>query len=131
LLKFGVDNGKTPNRQVPSGRDFLEQSAFHLEFPYDQNELPIASVIVSAQNWVIVTPRQVVRKYEDNAQIIAIDQVRTWNWEDFKGIKAQPFEQIYLETHNGIRYPFRIEAGPASMILIYAILTLVKISPSK
>jgi hypothetical protein len=105
--------------------------AFHLHFSYDPNELPIASVIVSAQNWVIVTTRQVVGKFEDNTQIVPIERVRTWNWGDFKGMKAQPFEQIYLEAEDGIRYPFRIETGPTAMILLYAILTLVRISPSQ
>lgn len=104
---------------------------FYFAFSSVEEELPIVSVIISTQNWMIITTRKVVGEYQGERQIIPIEQLRISNWGDFKETEANLFTQIELEAKDSQRCTFQKETGAASLIPICAIQTLRQIRNKK
>lgn len=99
-----------------------------IELNLRDNELVIASTILSSSNWTFVTTKKVIGKVDNKANVIQVDKIDKWTWGDFKGDMDKRATRITLTTADGQTCDFVIEKGKASMVMIYAIQTLTRLT---
>ena len=90
-------------------------------------ELIIASTVIDKNNFSVLTTRQLITS--ENAVLVSgkMDNAADKSYGDFKGYKNQPitFGAVQLEDVGELKY--FIETGKASMIMIHAVRTLIKL----
>jgi hypothetical protein len=106
------------------------------------NELPISQVVIDASNWTLITTRQIITCYNGVTKTMAATDVKGWHWNDFKGYRKTPYtvgrlEVEYDRSHKIFICPgevedlrdlkIYIETGIASIVTIYAIMTLTSL----
>ncbi|MBL6446346.1 hypothetical protein JMN32_08505 [Fulvivirga sp. 29W222] len=99
-----------------------------MELGLQGDELPVASSISTHTDWTFVTTRRVIGKTDNVKSAININDVEKWTWGDFKGYEDQQKTMITLTTLEGREHKFVIETRNASMVMIYAIRTLLQLS---
>lgn len=67
------------------GNDFFKFASV------SENELPIAQTLVDESNWTLGTTRQVISCVEGNSKSIYAQDIKRWEWGDFKGYNTTPF----------------------------------------
>ena len=88
-------------------------------------ELPISSVFVDQLNWTLVTSRRIATCLNGELATCSDEDVVSWNWGivNFSRGNVTTVGQVVLS--NGASIKVHIEVGRASMLIIYAIMTLV------
>jgi hypothetical protein len=103
------------------------------DFPYTglqinlkEGELIICSTVIDADNYSILTTKQLITKQERQLNIGDLEGATDKLYGDFKGYKDKTltFGQVQLQNGSDLRY--FIETGKASMIMIYGVRTLIK-----
>jgi hypothetical protein len=89
------------------------------------NELPISETFVDNNNWTLVTTRQIITCKQGVERSIRPTDVYSWTWDDFKGIRTTPYTLGTLRVNEQQNLEVFIETGRASIVIIYAIRTLV------
>ncbi len=129
-------------RSVSKPNDFLLTKMFEterlseiLDSPVrlaniDENELPISQTVIDKKNWTLVTTRQIISCIDGATKAASAANVKSSNWNDFKGYSNTSFTIGELETNTGTSIGIFIETGKASMITVHAIMTLVKLTKS-
>jgi hypothetical protein len=103
------------------------------------DELPISQVFIDPLNWTFITTRQIITCYNGITKSMAVPDIKGWRWNDFKSHGKTPYtigklqndferqNQLFVEL-NDVDDPrdlkIFIETGKASMVAIYAIMTL-------
>jgi hypothetical protein len=89
-------------------------------------ELPVARTFIDKDNWTFVTTRSIIVCDQGKIHESLAGRIKSWYWGDFNVYKDDPVIMGGLKLDNGILLKVHIERGKASMITIYAIMTLVK-----
>ena len=90
-----------------------------------ENELPISEVVVDAQNWTLITTRQIVSCMDGTIKAKQAKDVNGWKWNDFKGYNKSLYNMGQIKFSAMESLNIFIETKRASMVTIYAIMTLV------
>lgn len=105
------------------------------DFPYSglqidlaDSELFICSTLIDKDNFSILTTRRLMTNQDGQLSAENIQGAADKLYGDFKGYKdkALRFGQVQLPNGNDIGY--FIETGKASMIMIYGVSTLIRIT---
>jgi len=104
--------------------DEIDDDDFKL-LAFFENELPIARTHVYADSWTLVTSRQIISCKDGIITACQAEKVLSWTWNDFKGYNKLPFTIGQLKLGDNQTLEIFIETGRASMVIIYAIRTLV------
>ena len=94
-------------------------------FIYQNNELPIAMTYVDADNWTLLTTRNIVSNIKGDTKQALVSKVVNWTWGDFKGYQEKPTTLGRLTLDDDTTLYVLTETGKASMIMIYGIMTLI------
>ena len=88
-------------------------------------ELPISITSVDNLHWTLVTTRRVVSCINGSITECEAKHIKSWFWGAFNASNREPvlFGELKLEGDD--IHAVHIETGKASMITIYAIMTLV------
>lgn len=111
---------------------FYEAELLHnLELPDtevcpEDDELPIASVLQSENDWSLVTTRRAIGMNAGKKIQLNLKDLEDYNWGIFKDTKTRT-ALMKLRTINGEIFELLYETGAASMVMIYAIKTLLRI----
>lgn len=95
------------------------------QITFSEGEMPISQTYIDKSHWTLVTTRRIISCFNGHVQEIAANKVDSWNWGDFKGYKGGQSSIGRVCSDDGSILNIHIEAGKASMILIYSIMTLV------
>ncbi len=93
-------------------------------FEHQNNELPVALTFVDNDNWTLLTTRKIISNIRGDIKQAFGNSVTKWTWDDFKGYKDKPVTYGHLTLDNNTVLDILIETGPASMMMIYGIMTL-------
>lgn len=97
-------------------------------FPIQQGELPISQTFIDTSNWTLITTRRIISCLNNETREAAAGQISTWRWGAvFKNDKISPFSTGEIILDNGEVLKIYIESGKASMITIYAVMTLARL----
>lgn len=96
------------------------------ELELEEGELPIASTIVSPDEWTFVTTRKIIGRIGNRKSSVFVGQIEKWNWEDFKGRKTEGSIQRFT-INNSESLKFVYETKYASMVMIYAVMTISRL----
>lgn len=113
-----IFNGKNTN--------FPQRILDKLEF--EKGEELICSTVINDKIWTLLTTRNIFSLEGVGMEKHTIDGINKWNWGDFKGYAKQPYTKGFLLFDDEKVVPVFIETGRASMIMIYGIMTISKIS---
>ncbi|MBD1366754.1 hypothetical protein IDJ77_23280 [Mucilaginibacter sp. ZT4R22] len=91
----------------------------------NKEELPISQTFIDENNWTLVTTRQIITSKQGIQESIQATEVKSWHWNDFKGYDKTSYTLGELHRNGGSDFEVFIETGRASMVSIYAIMTLV------
>jgi hypothetical protein len=91
----------------------------------NEDELPISQTFIDENNWTLVTTAQIITCKQGIQKTIKAAEVKSWDWNDFKGYEQSPYTVGHLKDSNQLNFEIFIETGQASMVSIYAIMTLV------
>ncbi len=91
------------------------------------NELPIAMTYLDENNFTVVTTRQIISRQNGLIQTCKAEEVKYHGGGDFKGYGESAFTLEKHELFDGRFVDVFIETGRASMVMIYAIMTLVNL----
>ncbi|MES2772940.1 MAG: hypothetical protein V4722_02060 [Bacteroidota bacterium] len=95
------------------------------QITFSESELPISQTFIAKSNWTLVTTRRIVSCINGQVRETAASNVNSWNWGNFKGYKGEHTSIGEIKLDSGDVINIHIEAGRASMIIIYSIMTLV------
>jgi hypothetical protein len=98
-----------------------------IELESVENELPIASVVKSKNDWMFVTTRKVVGLTNCVKQEMKFADIGSIDWGFFKDTKNVT-GLIHLRDLNGQTNQFIIENGKPAMVIISAITTLTQLN---
>lgn len=90
-------------------------------------ELVIASVVIDADNYSVLTTRRLFTREEGNLSVGDLENAKDRLYGDFKGHKTTEFTFGHVELEDGRDFKYFIETGSASMAMIYGVRTLVRI----
>jgi hypothetical protein len=106
--------------------DIIQESVTN-SYQKELNESPIALTFIDGGNWTLVTTRRVISKIKTDVSEARATDITSRRWFDFKGYRDKPITYGKIEFNN-TSMDIIIETGFASMIIIYAIKTLVAVS---
>jgi len=95
---------------------------------FEENELPIIYSYIDPSNWMMFTTKAVQFSIENQFNKIKVNDIKNYNFGNFKGTSNQTIERITIETKNNEIHKCPFETGKASMGSIYALRTLIQIS---
>jgi hypothetical protein len=98
---------------------------FGERLPSSDGELPVSQTFIDKENWTLTTTRRIASCHQGKIRESAAERIKTWHWGAFNIVKETPISLGELELDNGDTLRIHIERGKASMITIYAIMTLV------
>jgi hypothetical protein len=125
-------------RKAAEPFDFLLTRVFEIEtFPeicndtfklsdVHENELPISQTVVDKNTWTLITTRQIMSCLDGITKTTEAGKVNSWDWNDFKGYRKTTYTVGELLLDDQQKFEVFIETGKASMVAIYAIMTLVR-----
>ena len=91
-------------------------------------ELLIMQTFMSSSDWTLITTRRIISSFDRIMQEVVPEKINSWNWGDFKGYVSKQTSIGELRLANGSSFRIHIETGKASMVIIYAVITLVRLS---
>ena len=100
------------------------KDAIHLE---SEEEL-ICSTYVSPTIWTLLTTRRIFSLEGVGLKKHELAGIKKWDFGDFKGYSKQPYTKGFLYFENSDVITFFIETQEASMVMIYGIRTMSKLS---
>lgn len=100
------------------------------EIELEEGELPIASTIVSPTEWTFVTTRKIIGRLDDRKSSVPVDQIEKWSWGDFKGLRTEgSIQKFTINESESLNFVY--ETSYASMVMIYAIMTITRLNANK
>ena len=102
-----------------------------LSLPHNENELPITLTYVDSKNWTLITTQRIITSIKNEIKEIFATSIISWKWNDFKGYKDSPITYGQLILDNDCSFDIIIETGNASMISVYAIMTLADLKSNE
>ena len=96
----------------------------HLE---NEEEL-ICSTFVSPTIWTLLTTRRIFSLEGVGLKKHGLTGIKKWDFGDFKGYSKQPYTKGFLHFENGDVITFFIETQEASMVMVYGIRTMSKLT---
>lgn len=94
-------------------------------------ELPILYSFIEPANWTLVTTRRICYSTEGRVGFLAVADVVTYDWGNFKGYGKQRVERMVICSRDGQTHYCPFETGKPSMGPIKAAKTLRQISSRK
>jgi len=104
--------------------DTIDNEKIKTELIVESEERLICSTIINDKIWTILTTRRIISFEGVGLQQHSIKSIQEWNAGDFKGYSGQNYTKGFLHFTDGKIFPFFIETGRASMVMIYGIRTL-------
>lgn len=92
------------------------------------NERMICSTFIDAENYSILTTRQLITKQNGQLSSGSMDGAIDKAYGDFKGYQDKLFTVGQILLQNGTELNYFIETGRASMVMIYGVRTLIRTS---
>ena len=113
------------------GRYLADKPVHHILVNVEliENELPIALTFFD-DNWTLVTTRRILTNLDDELKQIFITEIETWDLKNFKDTSTSII-LAQIIGRGSERIECLIESGRASMVMIYAIGTLIRMTNSK
>jgi hypothetical protein len=96
-----------------------------LQLPLTENELIICSTVIDADNYSILTSRQLITKEKGIESGGDLGSATDRLYGDFKGYKDDSLTFGLVQLNNGTDLKYFIETGKASMIMIHGVRTLI------
>jgi len=90
-----------------------------------EDELPVSMVSIDKNNFTLVTTRQILTCQGGIIRSAKPYNIISWEWNDLKGYTDNPFTCGHLTFSDKQVFEVFIETGKASMVMIYAIRTLI------
>ena len=100
------------------------KDAIHLE---SEEEL-ICSTFVSLTIWTLLTTRRIFSLEGVGLKKHGLVGIKKWDFGDFKGYSKQPYTKGFLHFENGDVITFFTETREASMVMIYGVRTMRKLT---
>jgi hypothetical protein len=95
---------------------------------FAEEELPVCSTIIDAENWSVLTTRRLLTNESGQLLITTgFTKVIGISYGDFKGHGQQVFTLGNLRFENGTKMNYFIETGRASMVMINGIKTRIRL----
>jgi hypothetical protein len=91
-------------------------------------ELPVACTYIDNFNYTLLTTRRLIILQNGSNYVIPFQDVRTYCFADFKGMKDKLVTTGSLTTVTGEHIPLLIETGKPSMVLVNAVSTLLTLT---
>ncbi len=92
-----------------------------------EKELLVASSIASLTEWTVVTTRRILGNAGGILQELELKEVDSFHWGEFKD-KENQTTKIRLTSYNSEDFYFDIETREGSIVMIYAIRTLINLN---
>ncbi len=89
------------------------------------NDLLIVVTFIDDLNWTVLTTRKIVACIDGKLKMTNATNVKKYEWGDFKGYDKNGINIGNFILDNGDEFPFHIETGKASMVIIYGIKSLI------
>ena len=90
-------------------------------------ELPIACTFLDNNNYTLVTTRRVITCNSGINHTILLQNIKSFTPGDFKGLRGMPTTLGSIIDTDDVVIPVFIETGKASMIMVYAIRTVMNL----
>jgi hypothetical protein len=91
-------------------------------------ELPIACTYIDSINYTLITTRQIFTTKDGSKYTVSFQDIKTYNFGDFKGRRDNPVTIGSVTTINGEDFPVLIESGKPSMVVVNAIGTILNLT---
>ncbi len=88
-------------------------------------ELPASQTFIDKSDWTLVATGRIINCFDGIVQETLTEKVSSPHWGHFKGYKNRPASIGEIKLNNCNTFNIHIEAGKASMIIIYSVMTLV------
>jgi hypothetical protein len=92
-----------------------------------EDELPVACTLVDANNYTLITTRQVITKKDGSKYVVSFQDIKTYTLGNFKSIKDSLVTVGSVINIDGGEVPVYIESGKPSMIIVNAIGTILNL----
>src|SRR5260221_12774178 len=107
---------------------YADKDAFTHRYPrmitdFYENELPICSTIIDAFTWSVLTTRRLLTNQQVQLAMTDMNTSIYLSHGNFKGYNQKDKTLGSLQLANGTKMTYFIEAGRASMVMIYGIRT--------
>jgi hypothetical protein len=97
------------------------------DHPLAPEECMICSVMIDEHNYSVLTTRKLITRENGNISIAEIEGASDCLLRNFKNIHSGKYSMGSIRGADGKEVKYLIETGPASMIMIYGIQTLLSI----
>jgi hypothetical protein len=91
------------------------------------DEQPIVYSCCDPKNWTLVTTRRVWYCDEGHVGSIAVPDIASSEYGNFKGTAEQMVERMVLTSHEGVVHRCPYETGKPAMATVYAVRTLLQL----
>lgn len=102
------------------------------EVSFTQNaatgELPIACTYIDTNNFTLITTRRIFTTKGSLKYSVPFQNIKTYNFGDFKGMRGNPVTIGSVTTINGENFPVLIESGKPSMVVVNAVGTILNLT---
>ena len=93
-------------------------------------ELPIACTYIDINNYTLITTRRIFTTKDGSKYAVPFQDIKTYNFGDFKGMRDSPVTIGGVTTTNGEGLPVLIESGKPSMVVVNAVETILNLTES-
>ncbi|MBC7864214.1 MAG: hypothetical protein IAF38_14650 [Bacteroidia bacterium] len=106
-------------------------SNFYTEYPnilldLSDEELIISSTIIDADNFSVLTTRQLITNEKGALSSGVINEASDESYGDFKGYETDVVTFGHVQLKDGCHLKYFVEIGKASMIMIHGVRTLIR-----
>lgn len=111
---------KTYDTETMADAPFLENA--------ETEELPIACTYIDINNYTLITTRRIFTVEDCLKHTVLFQDIKAYKFGDFKGMRDNPVTIGNVTTFNGESFPFLIERGKPSMVVVNAVGTLLNLT---
>ncbi|OXA73899.1 hypothetical protein B0A67_02250 [Flavobacterium aquidurense] len=118
-------------RKIMNPEEWIYSKAYfvgaNVDFDLEENELSVFEV-KSVNATTLITTRRIIEKSNDNIDSVKFEDVDNVRYDNFKGDLNKPQLSIFrIIDFHGKEFSFQMETGKASIGLINAINTLLRL----
>ncbi len=94
----------------------------------EPDEELICSTYINPTIWTLLTTRRIFSLEGVALNKHKLSGIKKWDFGDFKGYSKQPYTKGFLHFENGDIITFFAETCEASMVMIYGVMTMNKLT---
>ena len=103
------------------------KSLLQIDIALTDGELPISKTYIDSLTWTLITTRRIISCNKGDVQEAFADRVNSWQWGDTKRNAKGSYTLGEIKIEDNSILQIHIECGKASMVTIYAIMTLARL----